>query len=89
MTWRVGDDELAPLSGEEAVGDVDGDLLLALGRKPVEQQRKVEIPAERAVFAGFIRERAELIVEQQFCLVQQPADQGGLAVVDRAAGDEP
>jgi hypothetical protein len=30
---RVGDDELAPVGGEVAVGDVDGDALLALGAR--------------------------------------------------------
>ena len=39
---RVGDDEGAPRAGEEAVGDVDGDALLALGLQPVEQQREVD-----------------------------------------------
>ena len=32
--------------------------------------------------------RSELVVEQQFGIVQQAADQGRLAVVDAAAGDE-
>ena len=39
---RVGDDELALVGGEEAVGDVDGDALLALGRQAVDQQREVD-----------------------------------------------
>src|SRR5439155_17936589 len=34
----VGDDELAPGGGEVAVGDVDGDALLALGAQPVGEQ---------------------------------------------------
>ena len=39
---RVGDDELAPLGGEEAVGDIDGDALLALGGQAVDQQREID-----------------------------------------------
>ena len=52
---RVGDDELAPLGGEEAVGDVDGDALLALGRQPIDEQREVELAA---VGADALRESA-------------------------------
>ena len=46
---RVGDDELAPVGGEEAIGDVDGDALLALGFQPVDQQREIDVAAGRAV----------------------------------------
>ncbi len=88
MAGRVGDDELAPLGGEEPIRDVDGDLLLALGREPVEQQREIELLAQRAVLAGFAASVVELIVEQQLGLIEQPPDQGRLAVIDRAAGDE-
>ena len=33
-------------------------------------------------------ERRKLVVEDELFLVQHPPDQGGLAVVDRAAGQE-
>ena len=36
---RIGDDELAPRRGEIAIGDVDGDALLALGLQAVGEQR--------------------------------------------------
>ena len=36
VTWGVGHDELAPLGGEEAVGHVDGDALLALGGQTID-----------------------------------------------------
>ncbi len=49
---RVGHDELALLGGEVAVGDVDGDALLALGREAVDQQREIELAALRAEAAG-------------------------------------
>jgi hypothetical protein len=42
VAGRVGDDELALLGGEEAVGDVDGDALLALGAQAVDEQREVD-----------------------------------------------
>ena len=40
---RVGDDEAALRRGEEAVGDVDGDALLALRLEPVDEQREVDV----------------------------------------------
>jgi len=85
---RVGDDELAPFGGEEAVGHVDGDALLALGRQPVDQQREIQLPAARADCLRVVLEGCELIVENQFRFVQQPADERRLAVIDRPAGDE-
>ena len=45
VAGRVGDDEAAPLRGEEAVGDVDGDALLALRLQAIDQQREIEIAA--------------------------------------------
>ena len=39
---RVGDDELAPRRGEVAIGDVDGDALLALGAQAVGEQREID-----------------------------------------------
>ena len=38
--------------------------------------------------AEVLRQRRELILEDQLGVVQQPADQRRLAVIDRAAGDE-
>src|SRR5262245_15448725 len=87
MARRIGNDELAPLGGKEPVSDVDGDLLLALGRKPIEQKGEIEFLAQRSVLAGFGGERFELIVEQELRLIEQAADQRRLAVIDRAAGD--
>jgi len=89
VAGRVGDDELALVAGEEAVGDVDGDALLALRGETVDQQREVDLLALRAVAAAVAFERCELIVEDLPGFVQQAADQGRLAVVDAAAGDEP
>jgi hypothetical protein len=39
----VGDDEPPPRRREVAVGDVDGDALLALGAQAVGQQREVDL----------------------------------------------
>ena len=49
VTGRVGDNEVAARRREVAIGDVDGDALLALGLKPVDQQREIDVLAGRAV----------------------------------------
>ena len=48
----VGDDELAAGGGEVAVGDVDGDSLLALGFEAVGEEGEVDVAAGGAVDAG-------------------------------------
>ena len=88
MARRVGDDEFALVGGEEAIGDVDGDALLALGLQPVDQQREIDVAAGGAVLFRILLQRREVILEQQLGIVEQPADQCGLAVIDAAAGEE-
>ncbi|MEH2538667.1 hypothetical protein V1287_002601 [Bradyrhizobium sp. AZCC 1699] len=85
---RVGDDEAAALGGEETVGDVDRDALLALRLQAVDQKRKVEIVAGGAGDLALGGERRQLVVEQRLRIVEQAADQCALAIVDAAAGDE-
>ena len=84
----VGDDELALLGREEAVGDIDGDALLALGRQPIDQQGEIDPLALGAHLAAVGLQRRQLVLVDQLRLVEQPPDQGRLAVVDRTAGDE-
>ena len=74
---RVGDDERALRRGEEAVRDVDRDALLALGAQPVGEPREVDLRV------------GHLVGHQRLGVVEQPADQRRLAVVDRAGGGEP
>jgi hypothetical protein len=88
VTRRVGDDELARRGGEVAVGDVDRDPLLALGRQPVEQQRVVDLAVLGAGPARVGLQRGQLVLEDELGLPQQAADQRALAVVDAPAGDE-
>ena len=71
---------------EVAVGDVDRDALLALGAQAVGQQRQVDL-AVAAPLAGPL-DRRELVLEDALRVVQQPADERALAVVDRAGGGE-
>ena len=85
---RVGDDELALLAREVAIGDVDRDALLALGREPVDEQGEIDLLALRPVALAVGFERRELVVEHLLRFEQQPPDQRRLAVIDAAAGDE-
>ena len=89
VAGRIGDDEIALVGGEEAVGDVDGDALFALGVQAVEEQREIEIAALRAELPGVGFERRQLVLVQHLRLEEHAADQRALAVVDAAAGDEP
>ena len=84
----IGDDELALLGAEEAVGDVDGDALLALGGQAIDQQREVDRFALGADALGVGLQRLQVVLEDHVRVIEHPPDQGGLAVIDRPAGDE-
>ena len=68
---------------KRAVGDVDRDALLALGAQAVGEQREVE-PVDAALL-----DVRELVGQHGLGVIEQPADQRGLAVVDAAGGGEP
>ena len=84
---RVGDDEF-PLRGREiAVGDIDGDPLLALGFEAVGQQGEIDVLIATLLRRGL--HRFELVFENVLRVIEQAPDQGALAVVDRAGGGKP
>ena len=70
MARRIGDDELAFLSREESVCDVDRDALFAFGGKTVDEQRKVDFLALRADALAIRLERGQLILEYHFTVVE-------------------
>ena len=86
---RISDDELAAVCREEAVGDIDGDALLAFRRQAVDQEGEVDLATLRPDPTRVGLQRRELVLEDHLGVVEQPPDQGGLAVVHRAAGQEP
>ena len=87
MARRIGDDEFAARRREIAIGNVDGDLLLALGLEAVDQEREVELAvaarALRVALGAF-----QLILVDLRRIEEQPADQRALAVIDAAAGEK-
>ncbi|CTQ77727.1 hypothetical protein LAX5112_05031 [Roseibium alexandrii] len=85
----VGHDELALVGGKEAVGHINGDALLALCFQPVDQERQIDVFADRAVFLRVPLKGCQLILEDQLGVIEQTADQRRLAVIHRAAGQEP
>ena len=71
--------------GEVAVGDVDGDALLALGAQAVGEQREVGDVVRRGPRL-VARRRSSWSSKIALRVVEQPADEGGLAVVDATRG---
>ncbi len=88
VAGRVGDDEGALRRAEIAIGDVDGDALLALGLEAIEQQCVIEIVAGGAELLRKIDQIGHLVVRDRSGLGHQAADQRRLAVIDGAAGEK-
>ena len=84
---RVGDDELALVGREEAIGDIDGDALLTLGLQAIDQQRQIDLAGGTALL-GIAGDGGQLIFIDHLGVVKQATDQGRLAVIHAAAGDE-
>ena len=89
MARRVGDDEFAPVGGKKPVGHIDGDALLPLRLQAVYQQSEIDVVARGAELPGILFQRRQSVVEQELGVVEQPPDQGGLAVIHAAAGEKP
>ena len=88
VTRTVGDDELAVLGGEEAIGHIDGDALFAFCGKAIDEQGEVDLLALRAHALAVVFERGKLVLEDHLRIVEQAADERGLPIINAAAGDE-
>ena len=88
MAGGIGHDELAPVRGEEPIGDVNGDALLALRRQAIDQEGEVDLSALGAHPSGVRLQGCKLVLEDHLGVIEQPPDQGRLAVIHRAAGQE-
>ena len=89
MAGRVGNNELALVGGKETIGDINRDALFALGGEAVNEEGEVNVLALRADAFGVRLERGELVLEDHLGIVEEAADQGRLAIIHAAAGDEP
>ncbi|MNY03300.1 hypothetical protein D3C86_1359120 [compost metagenome] len=88
MPRRISDDEAATRRRHIAIGNVDGDALLALGLQPVQQQGVIQVGPIGAEPARVAFQRRQLVLRHLARLEQQPPDQGRLAVVHGAAGQK-
>jgi hypothetical protein len=86
VSRRVRDNELSRRCREVAVGDVDGDPLLALRLEAIGEEREIDLRPGHLRRAPY---RSQLVVVDPVRVVQQPPDERRLAVVHRAHGDEP
>ena len=80
-------DEAPPVGGKVPVGHVDGDALLPLGHKAVQQQGVVQLAPPGAHLTVQLQGLL-LVGVQELGVVQDVADQGGFAVVHAPAGDK-
>ena len=80
----IGEDEGALIRGEVAISHVDGNALLTLGPQAVDKQGKVHA-VETAVSGGALH-RLDLVREHGLGVIEQAADEGGLAVINGAGG---
>jgi hypothetical protein len=86
VAGRVGDDELAAVGREVAVGDVDGDALLALGLQAVGQEGEVDLTGTGgADLLAVALHRGELVLVNHLGVVEQAADERALPIVDAAS----
>jgi hypothetical protein len=81
MAGCVGQNVAAGGSGEESVGDIDGDALFAFGAQAVGQRGEVGD-------TFFVGDSFQVVQRQAVGVVQKPPDQGALAVVDRTRGGD-
>jgi hypothetical protein len=87
VAGRVGDDELPFRGREVTVSHVDGDPLLALGLQAVHQQRQVDV-ARRAVANAVRLDGRELVLVDEFGVMEEPPDERALPVIHASTGEE-
>jgi len=82
----IGDAEFAGGSGEEAIGDVYGDALLAFGVETVGEKGEVDLAAAAVDLALF--DSFDLVFVGTFGVEEEAADESALTVVNAAGGGE-
>ena len=82
MARCIGKNELALVGGEVTVGDVNGDALFTLGAQAVGQQGKIKIAIVARLRCAM--DGVQLVFIDALRVVEEPADQGGLAIIHAA-----
>ena len=88
MARGVGNNEFAFGGRKIAIGDIDGDALFAFGLEAVGQQGGIKLRVGRAVPNRVFFYGLKLILIDHLGVVQEPANQGALAVIHAAAGQK-
>jgi hypothetical protein len=87
MPRAIGEDELPCRSGEVAIRHIDGDALLALGTQAIGEQSKIssiETPAP-----AHLLDMIKSVSQHRIGVEQQPTDQRGFPIVNRARRGKP
>src|SRR5260370_16833014 len=87
MSRRIGNDELSCRRLETTISDVDRDALLAFGPQPVSKQ--CEIYGTPGTIEAAAPHRRQLVFLYGLGIMQEPPDEGGLAVINTSASVEP
>ena len=88
MSRRVCDYELTSIGIEKPVGDIDGNPLLTLSGKTIDEQRKIDISALCADFFGITLQRRYLILKNELGFKKHTSYKCAFTVINRAAGDK-
>ncbi|OPZ70407.1 MAG: hypothetical protein BWY82_02076 [Verrucomicrobia bacterium ADurb.Bin474] len=89
MAGTIADNEAPLLSREVAVCHVDRYPLLALRLESVGQQGRIKRRIRRAMHLRILHHRRQLVLVNHVGIIQQPPDEGALAVVHASARQEP
>ena len=88
MSRRVGNDELALVGREIAIGHINGDALLTLGLQPVQQEGIVYMVARIAHALAIPLKGIQLVLVYLLAIEQQAPYQRRLAVIHASRRQE-
>ena len=82
MAGRIGDNKGTLRCREKPMGNIDGYSLLPLILQSVKQQRKINVIPRGAKPPRLLLQCRQVVVKDQRAIVEEPADQRRLAVID-------
>ena len=89
MSGSVGNDELASIGAEVAIGHVNGDTLLALGLQSVKQQGIVNLSCTGIAHPLAVAlQGGELVLIEFLAVEKQTSNQRALSIIDTARGEQ-
>ena len=88
MPGRVRHNKLAVIGAKETVSHINGNALLSFSRQAIYQKREINVATLGALLFGVLQQRRHLILKNKLSLIEHASDQGALAIVYAAAGNE-